>query len=112
MEDWQTIQRQRGRPRAPQGQRQGASGVTRTGANEGAADNGWPTRPAQTTLENFFSNTNTYQPRNQEQTNTPNPTQNRTSRWGDPEPGEIPPGQGTNGSNAGREHSPLEYIDA
>lgn len=41
MEDWQTIQRQQGRPHTLQGQQQ---------------DNGWPMRPAQTMLENYFQN--------------------------------------------------------
>jgi hypothetical protein len=63
------------------------------GANTGAADNGWPVKPTQTTLENYFQN----------------PTQMQTqTQWGDQE--EEPRTEPHQEEH--REHSPLEYVDA
>ena len=93
MEDWQTIQCQRGRPHAPQGQQQGVSSNTGTGANTGAVDSGWPVRPTQTTLENYFQN--------------PMQTQAQM-RWGDQEE-EL---RMELCQKENREHTPLKYVDA
>jgi len=56
MEDWQTIQQQHSRQHASQGKQQGAPNNNHMGANAGTAENEWPIRPAQTTLENYIQN--------------------------------------------------------
>jgi hypothetical protein len=95
MEDWQTIQRQQGKLHAPWGKQQGMSNDNRTGANIGAADNGWPIRPVQTTLETYFQNPSQTQPR---------------VRWGDQDEGVGFRPLPVNSTN--REPLPLEYADA
>jgi hypothetical protein len=66
-----------------------------TGANVGAADNGWPVRPAQTMLETYFQNPLQTQPRVQ---------------WGDQDEGVRFGPLPVNSTN--REPSPLEYTDS
>ena len=78
-----------------QRKRQGASHNVLTGTNAGAAYNDWPTRPAQTTLENYFQN--------------PMSTQNQV-QWGDQDDSTRITTQ-TEGSHTNREPTPLKYID-
>jgi hypothetical protein len=77
MEEWQTVRRH-GRPPAPHEQSQSRYRNHRTETNMRPTDNGWPTRPVQTTLDSYVGNTqlnDQQQPRNA-------PTQ-QSERWGD-----------------------------
>jgi len=107
MEDWQTTRRQRGRP-AQQDRTQGTHRDTRLGTNERTADNGWPTRPVQRTLDDYMDEA---QVRNQQgRERTGNNTTGRTTPWGDRDPNEEEPGTRPNGMTQRRDHTPLEYV--
>jgi gas vesicle protein len=108
MDDWQAVRR-RGRPHGIYNRPQNRYGENQTGANEGAADNGWPTKPAQTTLDTYINNTQTNGRHQQNQRH--NPTQQNVP-WGDQDMNEqdAEPRMGTTRSTTNRESTPLEYV--
>ena len=92
MDDWQETRRRRGRQPNQQDRTQ---------------DNGWPIRPAQTTIDGFFTNMQSGgNQRRQEESGEPPQGQ---ARWGDRDPHEQGPGPLPENTPSGRENTRLEY---
>jgi hypothetical protein len=111
MEGWQEVRRHRGRYPLLQNHAPGTQTDNRTGTNTGAADNGWPVRPAQTTLHNYGYITGRWTYPN---VTTPEEAENLPVQYplflGDPgyQPAMGPP-PGTENTPAHRCLTPLEY---
>lgn len=111
-EDWRTIQRRRGRQSHHNNHQQESHNhnhnqhAHRTGANRWANDNGWPVKPAQTTLDRYMnpSLTSERQPAQQQLPYIP-PVQ-----WGDSDPNEQGPGPLPTRSPLRRDSPTLEYV--
>jgi hypothetical protein len=102
MENWQTVQRGRQQHRQ-QSKYQNDQQI----ANTCMVDNGWPVRPAQTTLDGYLNHTAT----NEQQATHRNcrPTQQNTP-WGDRDLNEQGPGPRPEELLQNREHTPLKYV--
>ena len=102
MENWQTVRRGR-----QQHRQQSKYQNDQQTANTRTVDNGWPVRPAQTTLDGYINHMAT----NEQQATHGNrrPTQQNTP-WGDRDPNEQGPGPGPEKTLQNREHTPLEYV--
>lgn len=110
MEDWQEVRRHRGRYPPPQNQASGTQIDNRTGVNTVATDNGWPVRPAQTTLDEYGYNTGRWQFPDK---TTPEEAENipaqRPVFWGDDDPYQPALGPPPMNAPGRRSLTPLEY---
>jgi hypothetical protein len=99
-DEWQEVRRRRGYQRPPPGA-PGGRGPPIYRGNERPTDNGWPVRPAQSTLEQFMGPTqprNTQRQHQQAQQNIP---------WADGDTNEQGPGPEPERE---RENTPLSYV--
>lgn len=108
MEDWQEVHWQQGNHYAPQHHAQGMPYDICTGANKGAAHNGWPSRPVQTTLDEFGYLVNAQPNENQQQQHRiDDPIPN--CPWGDCDPNKQGPGPTPQAALSGRSPTPHDY---
>jgi hypothetical protein len=101
-EQWQTVQYRWGHQPRPPTETQRRRGPIGSGPNEGATDNRWPTRPAQSTLDAFMRPTQTCYTQSRHQ------QEHQDAPWGDCDPNEQGPGTAPGDTC---EHTPLSYVD-